>query len=136
MTRYLLDVNALIALGHRAHVHHRRVIRWYAQIADLADALCTCSITELGFVRVAVQVCLQKDVATARAALFQMKRSGRLRFDLLEDGLAAEEGPSFAGTPGRLADGHLLRLADHHRMRLATLDSGIPGALLIPEEGT
>jgi predicted nucleic acid-binding protein len=34
--------------------------------------------------------------------------------------------------PNKLTDGHLLELARHHGAKLATLDTGIPGALLIP----
>jgi hypothetical protein len=38
---------------------------------------------------------------------------------------------SFAKTPNRLTDGHLLELARRQGMKLVTLDKGIPEAHLI-----
>ena len=52
---WLLDVNALIAALVTGHEHHRRVTAWLAGLAD-CDVLATCSITELGFVRILNQV--------------------------------------------------------------------------------
>jgi predicted nucleic acid-binding protein len=37
---YLLDVNALLALGHPAHVHHGRVAAWVAALGR-RDTLAT-----------------------------------------------------------------------------------------------
>ena len=50
---YLLDVNALVALGFVNHEFHDRVVSWLR--AQNSLVLATCSITELGFVRVLVQ---------------------------------------------------------------------------------
>lgn len=50
---YLLDVNALVALGFAHHEFHDRVAGWVR--AQRFPPLATCSITELGFVRVMVQ---------------------------------------------------------------------------------
>ena len=50
---YLLDVNALVALGFVNHEFHARVVSWIR--AQNSPALATCSITELGFVRVLAQ---------------------------------------------------------------------------------
>jgi toxin-antitoxin system PIN domain toxin len=127
----LLDINALIALGHTAHVHHARAIAWYRTLSD-ADVLCTCAITELGFVRVSVQAGLQPDVTAARKALVALKASGSIRFALLGDALGTDRLPAFAKTPLKLTDGHLLELARENRARLATFDKGIPGALILP----
>jgi predicted nucleic acid-binding protein len=130
--KYLLDVNALIALGHSAHVHHARAVAWYLSVKSPATSFCTCAITELGFVRVTVQIGLQHDVAAARQALAALKRSPSGLFEILGDSLGAEALPSFARTPNKLTDGHLLALARHHGVQLATLDTGIPGSLLLP----
>ena len=44
--RYLLDVNALIALGVDNHVFHTRVENWVASLAlTSVPKLATCSIT-------------------------------------------------------------------------------------------
>ncbi|MGH8017425.1 MAG: PIN domain-containing protein [Opitutaceae bacterium] len=126
--RHLLDVNALIALAHRSHVRHARALGWFQATRASGDALGTCAITELGFVRVAVQA----DVASARKALEQLKKSSPVPFELLADDLGADRLPGFAKTPAKLMDGHLLELARRHQAQLVTLDTGIPGALLVP----
>ena len=50
MTRYLLDVNVLIALIDPAHVQHDRAHEWFA--AQGRKAWATCPLTENGVVRV------------------------------------------------------------------------------------
>jgi hypothetical protein len=44
---YLLDVNALVALGFLHHEFHARVATWIQ--ASHSPQLASCSITELGF---------------------------------------------------------------------------------------
>jgi predicted nucleic acid-binding protein len=129
--RYLLDINTLIALGHTAHVHHPRVVAWYRALPASTTALCTCAITELGFLRVAVQADLQPDVAAARKALAALKTSSMIPFEMLNDDLGADRLPAFAKTHPKLTDGHLFELARTHQAQLATLDRGIPGAALL-----
>jgi len=128
---YLLDVNALLALAHRAHVHHARVAAWVASL-ERTDVLATCSITELGFVRIAPQARLCPSVAVARDLLAQMRASTRPPFLRLVDGLGADTLPDWADTPGATTDGHLSALAVERASRLATLDEGIPDSFLIP----
>ena len=130
--RHLLDINTLIALGHSAHVHHARTIVWYRALPATTTILCTCAITELGFVRVAVQAGLQADVPSARKALAALKASSSIPFEMMSDALGADRLPGFAQTPLKLTDGHLLELARSNRTQLATLDRGIPGAVVLP----
>jgi predicted nucleic acid-binding protein len=129
---FLLDINTLIALGHSAHVHHARATAWFRSVKAPANRLCTCAITELGFVRVAVQTGLQIDVLSARRALAALKTSSAIPFEMIEDALGVDKLPAFARSPNKLTDGHLWELAKGHRAQLATLDTGIPGALLLP----
>jgi predicted nucleic acid-binding protein len=128
---YLLDVNALLALGHAAHVHHARVSRWIASLGH-DDVLATCSITELGFVRVAPQARLSPDVGAARDLLVQLHASTRPPFVRLADDLGADALPAWANHPAATTDGHLSALAAHRLAQLASLDAGIPDAFLIP----
>lgn len=109
--RYLLDVNALIALGHTRHVHHVRAQHWLAQV-EPESVLGTCAISELGFVRASVQAGLQPDVSTARLALQKLKTSSPVKFELWPDELGADRLPRYVKSPGELTDGHLLELAD------------------------
>jgi toxin-antitoxin system PIN domain toxin len=128
---FLLDVNALLALAHAAHVHHARVARWVAGLG--ADhVLATCSITELGFVRIAPQARLSPRVAAARDLLAQLRGSTRPPFVRLADDLGADSLPSWADTPTATTDGYLSAVAAIHSARLATLDEGIPASFLIP----
>jgi uncharacterized protein len=129
--RYLLDVNALIALAHTGHSLHAKAISWYLSVSPSATGFHTCSITELGFVRVSVVTGLQPDIAGAKQALDALKCSSKVRFELLADDLGAAQLPAFVKRPQSVTDGHLAELARKHSVRLVTLDRGIPGALFI-----
>lgn len=128
---HLLDVNALIALGFTAHVHHARVAAWVATLGE-DDVLATCSITELGFVRIAPQARLSRDVAAARDLLLQMRGATRPPFVRLTDDSGADALPAWADTPAATTDGHLSALASRRSARLVTLDEAIPGSFLVP----
>lgn len=130
--KHLLDINTLIALAHTAHVHHTRATAWYQTLSPATTTLCTCAITELGFLRVAVQAGLQSDVAAARRALSALKVSSAIPFEILNDAIGADRMPAFAKTPLKLTGGHLLELARENQAQLSTLDTGIPGAALLP----
>ncbi len=127
---FLLDVNALLALAHASHTMHDRMEAWVRSLAR-KEKLATCSITELGFVRIAPQAGLSPDVARASELLAALKRSPRPVFVFLTDGLGADALPPWVKTPAQTTDGHLSALADAHETRLTTFDAGIPGAALI-----
>ena len=124
--RYLLDVNALVALGCLGHVFHSRMMAWAEK-----QSLCTCSISEIGFVRVLSQIS-QADVSvdTCRELLSTMKKERRM--GMIPDAQSAVDLPAWVQKPKQITDGHLLELARSNRAALATLDEGIPGAYLIP----
>ncbi len=129
--RYLLDVNALIALAHTGHSSHAKALGWYLSVVQSATGFHTCSITELGFVRVSVVTGLQPDILAAKEALSALKSSSKVRFDILPDDLGVAQLPAFVKRPHSITDGHLAELARKHSVRLVTLDRGIPGALFI-----
>src|SRR6185437_5619931 len=68
---------------------------------------------------------------SACAELTRLKRDRRCIF--LGDPIGAEHLPSWVLKSDQTTDGHLLQLASAYGAALATLDKGIPGALLIPE---
>jgi predicted nucleic acid-binding protein len=81
--KYLLDVNALIAFGHNNHEFHDRVALWTERISP---EVFTCSITELGFVRILSQVPqYDQTVAQARTLLLMLKSSTTLPLQFLAD---------------------------------------------------
>jgi len=129
---FLLDVNVLVALAHEGHTEHRRVSRWYASQPAVESRLATCSITELGFVRVSLQTGLEASVSEAVETLSGMIASSRIPFVRLPDELGAADLPSYVKGPKQVTDGHLLSLAQRHKGSLVTLDRGIPGGMVIP----
>ncbi len=129
---WLLDVNALVALAHQGHADHPRLIRWFASLIGSGAKLKTCSITEIGFVRVSIQAGLEADAASAVETLEGLKESSQVPFELLVDPLGANRLPSWVMGAKQVTDGHLLELAEEHSVQLATLDKGIPKAFLIP----
>lgn len=129
---YLLDVNVLLALGFQNHEFHNRVALWVRteQPADLA----TCSITELGFVRVLAQAPgYGLAIGQARTLLVRLKESVSPQFTFINDSHDVSHLPSWVKTARQITDGHLAQLAKANGAVLATLDRKIPGAFLIPE---
>ncbi len=131
---FLLDVNALVALGVWEHEFHQRVAVWSRTFASAEVAqLVTCSITETGFVRVLAHTPRYAlSVPQAREVLQEMKIRPKMKFSFLADDQDISRLPAWVKSPKQITDGHLLELARSHGMDFATLDRGIPGAFLIP----
>lgn len=132
--RYLLDVNALVALGFLQHEFHGRVANWVRQLSQKGvPELATCPITELGFVRVLVQASQYGfNIGHARDLLLQLKSGTLLKFTFITDDLDVSNLPGWVKSAKQTTDGHLAQLAKTNDAVLATLDTGIPGAYLIP----
>jgi toxin-antitoxin system PIN domain toxin len=129
---WLLDVNALVALGFSQHEHHDRVSDWVAGLPE-KDRLATCAITELGFIRILNQVPQYRvPVGDARELVSRLRKNRKRRFVFISDDHGAAELPAWVKTGRQTTDGHLLELAKAHGAELATLDEGIPGASRIP----
>jgi predicted nucleic acid-binding protein len=130
--RWLLDVNALVALAHQGHADHSRVSHWFASLIGSEARLGTSAITEIGFVRVSIQAGFESNAPEAAETLSGVKGSSRIPFELVSDSLGANRLPSYVVGAKQVTDGHLLELAREHSMQLATLDKTIPGAYQIP----
>jgi predicted nucleic acid-binding protein len=129
--RFLLDVSVLVAHGLRHHTFHHRVESWLESIQDAS--LLTCSITELGFVRIlSTPAVAGLRVDQARELLLAVKESPRPAFIFLPDPNSISMLPGWVRTPKQVTDGHLLELARVNEAQLATLDARIPGAFLVP----
>jgi uncharacterized protein len=128
--KYLLDVNALVALGFDNHEFHARVAAWVK--AQEPVEFVTCSITELGFLRVLSQVPgYDFSIVQARTLLTRLKQSRSARFSFLQDDHDITHLPAWVKAPKQITDGHLAQLARSKGAVLATLDARIPGAYLI-----
>jgi uncharacterized protein len=134
--KYLLDVNVLVALGFLQHEFHERVASWVRTLASRGiPELATCSITELGFVRVLAQAPQYGfTIAHARTLLLRLKRGNSLRFTFIPDDHDVSHIPAWVKTAKQITDGHLVQLAKAKNAILATLDERIPGAFLIPTQ--
>jgi uncharacterized protein len=131
---YLLDVNALVALGFMQHEFHGRVAAWVNALASRGvPELATCSITELGFVRVLAQAPQYGfTIGHARSLLLRLKAGKTLRFAFIADDHDVSHLPGWVKTAKQTTDGHLLQLAAGNGAVLATIDGKIPGAYVIP----
>jgi len=97
--------------------------------------LATCSITELGFVRVLAQAPQYGFTIThARTALLRLKTGNSLRFTFIPDDHDVSHIPAWVKTAKQITDGHLVQLAKAKNAILATLDERLPGAFLIPTQ--
>jgi toxin-antitoxin system PIN domain toxin len=125
VTRFLLDVNVLIALIDPAHVQHDRAHKWFA--AQGKRAWASCPLTENGAVRILANARYPNSVGTPATSaelvatlcdlnghefwpddvtIFDRTRVDRAR--LLES--------------GQVTDTYLLALAEAHSGKLATFD--------------
>lgn len=129
--KYLLDVNALIALGFADHQFHSRVTSWIRSQQPVQ--LLTCPISELGFVRVLAHVPeYGYSVAETRTLLINLKKSKNLQLVFVPDSNDISSLPGWSKTPKQTTDGYLVELAQSNHAMLATLDHRIPQASLIP----
>jgi uncharacterized protein len=136
---FLLDVNVLLAMSYRVHVHNERVLQWVSQLAaehgQAGAIFATCPITELGFVRVGSgRAGYAESVGAARDDLEDLKSSMGMQF--IPSDLPARHLPMWVRKAEQTTDGYLLALANAHGGCLATLDRFIPGSVFIPEEAS
>ena len=129
---YLLDVNALVALGFINHEFHDRVALWMQ--AQNFPLLATCSITELGFVRVLSQApAYGLTITQARTLLLRIKQTHTSKCTFIRDDHDISHLPAWVKTARQTSDGHLVKLASSNGAILTTLDGKVPGAYLIPD---
>jgi len=133
--RYLLDVNTLLALVVLEHEFHTRVASWVQRLgASSVPELATCSITELGFVRVLGQAQQHgSSVAQARELLLKVKNSDRVHWIFIPDDRDISHFPRWVRSPKQTTDGHLAELARANEAVLTKLDRQIPGAFVVPQ---
>jgi hypothetical protein len=72
-------------------------------------------------------------IEQARTLLVRLTASRLRRFAFIADDHSAERLPRWVKSGRQATDGHLAALATANAATLATLDGGIPGAFLIPQ---
>lgn len=125
MTRFLLDVNVLVAMHVPGNSDHERAKRWFDTTGS--NRFATCSITQAGFVRVSSQLKVKDgpiDFRELRIALGNLASlHGHAYWPMDIPYLDATE-PFGLRMHGhrQVTDAFLLGLALHHGGKLATLD--------------
>ena len=132
--RYLLDVNLLVAWGWEDHIDHDRTAKWIATARLLRGTkLLTSAIPQLGFVRVSVQRTGGRlALSEAAEVLAGMIDSLGTIHAFVPDNIDSTTWPSWCQSASRSTGAHLLSVASAHKAKLATLDTGIPHAFLLP----
>jgi uncharacterized protein len=124
----LLDLNILTALLWPAHEHHDAAHRWFRGRADARWA--TCSLTQLGFVRIVSNPAFSRDaLSPAAAAALLAENLAHPAHEFWTESLqvpAAIKGME-SGLHGckQLTDAYLLALASRRKSVLATFDRGL-----------
>lgn len=124
----LLDVNLLVALAWPNHVHHAQAHRWFGARRPLGWA--TCSIVELGFIRVSSNVRAVPAAVSPQEAASLLQRITALpghRFwaDDVQFAVSPQVARSRIVGHQQVTDAHLVGLALRHAGRLATFDRGV-----------
>jgi toxin-antitoxin system PIN domain toxin len=123
---FLLDVNVLVALFWRTHIHHRAANLWLEE--NRHAGIRTCPITQAGFVRITSHPRFSGDrmtVAEAQTALNSLLIQPEHEF--WPDSLQLAEAIGHAGSISghhQITDAYLVALAIANGGRLATFDRG------------
>jgi predicted nucleic acid-binding protein len=118
------DVNLLVAFSSPSHPFHDAARAWFDENPEVV----TCAITELGMLRVLIQIGTPPDIADAHLEnLFGTRRKTMLPCDL--SGIVLKGKIS---RHGQVTDSYLVEICKQHRVKLATFDKGISDAVLVP----
>jgi toxin-antitoxin system PIN domain toxin len=135
----LLDVNVLVALLVQEHQHHATAINWFSKAA--AEGWATCTVTELGVIRVCAQLPGTRWLPEATAdRLLMMIVTNReyVWWPSMSPSVLPEV--RSAQTGKQVTDRYLLGLARRNRGQLVTFDRALAGVgrddvtCLLPEE--
>lgn len=128
MKAALLDLNILTALLWPTHEHHEVAHRWFRGRADAPWA--TCSLTQLGFVRIISNPAFSRDALSPMEALALLGENlAHPAHEFWTDSLQVPQ--AVKGMEGRLpgckqlTDAYLLAVAHRRKGVLATFDRGL-----------
>lgn len=126
--RYLLDLNALIALADPDAVHYKAIHQWFNRGGK--DDWGVCPITESGFIRISTNPAYRspaRTVAQAATILTEFARHPGYRFWPISDSWEVLTAPFSTRIKGhkQITDACLLGLAIRHKGVLVTFDSAL-----------
>ena len=128
MKTALLDINILTALLWPTHEHHDLAHRWFGGRAGAPWA--TCSLTQLGFVRIVSNPAFSRDALSPMEALALLgenlaRQAHEFWTDRLQVPPAVKDMEARLQGHQQLADAYLLALAHRRKGVLATFDRGL-----------
>lgn len=133
MKGYLLDVNTLLALAWPNHVQHGAAHQWFRR--ESARGWGTCSVTQIGFVRISSHPAFAHHVSTQEAfgKLGEIIAVAGHRFwpepaEGYANAFFAQTVPHVL-THGMVTDGYLASVAGFGGGKLATFDQALASAL-------
>jgi uncharacterized protein len=123
--RYLLDVNILVALFDRGHIHHRSVARWFNS-PGLRWGVC--AFSEAGFLRVSTSTAAGgRTLEQAANIVKSFSNDANFSYWPIRSSWASLTEPFQDRVYGhqQVTDAYLLGLAIHENGVLVTLDKAI-----------
>jgi uncharacterized protein len=126
--RYLLDLNALIALADPDSIHYEAMQRWYDTAGHRDWGVCP--LTESGFVRVTTNPKYSgpnRTVAQARAILGELSKVSGYRYWPITESWVEVTAPFAPRIKGhqQVTDAYLLGMAIREEGTLVTFDASI-----------
>jgi len=126
--RALLDVNVLLALMDRDHIHHRAALEWWRSDRDHGWA--SCPLTQNGFVRISCQGGFPGRPTAAQAIEQLRLQLAEPTHEFWADDISVADAGIFDHSrilgPKQITDVYLLALAVKNGGRLVTFDRAIP----------
>ncbi|MDQ8205638.1 TA system VapC family ribonuclease toxin [Pelagicoccus sp. SDUM812003] len=121
MSRYLLDVNVLLALFDPTHLHHEQCHDWVSRQGSFAWA--SCPLTENGFARVISNPKYPNIETTPQEALSSLNQFAQSsNHSFWPDSISLRKHDVTKFGPKQLTDTYLVQLASKNDGKLATLD--------------
>jgi toxin-antitoxin system PIN domain toxin len=120
----LLDVNVLVALLVPEHQHHATAVNWFAN--EAASGWATCTVTELGVIRVCAQLPGTKwspESTADRLLMMIVTNREYVWWPSVSPALLPEV--RLAETGKQVTDRYLLGLARRNRGQLVTFDRAL-----------
>ena len=126
--RALLDVNVLLALMDRDHIHHQPALAWWRSERD--NGWASCPLTQNGFVRIVCQG-HYPGRPTAAEAIEQLRlQLGEPSHEFWPDDISITDATLLDRSrilgPKQITDVYLLGLAVKNGGRFVTFDRAIP----------
>jgi toxin-antitoxin system PIN domain toxin len=124
VSRFLLDVNVLMALSWPSQVHHKLATEWF--IGKKRSGFSTCPLTQAAFVRLSSNPSVLKNAVTPADALTLLERITELPgHQFWPDDLPVADaigGDRMITGHRQITDAYLIGLAAAHGGKFATLD--------------